>query len=183
MIKCNNCNNQIPDDSEFCQYCGASIASLLIKNMADETVSKTDISFSAPVTSKTNSSNKKALLSIICTLSICAAIILGLMYFNLSNNYSILQDKVTQQETTILNLRNDLSEQQDLFNYVNRNYKLVTDYVNSNIKVLAVSDNTYHYISCRHVLSQGCTKYLPIETAPHYSPMCLYCLRIAAGTD
>ena len=26
MIKCNKCNSQIPDDSEFCQYCGTSVS-------------------------------------------------------------------------------------------------------------------------------------------------------------
>ena len=81
---CKKCNHKLPDDSEFCQYCGNTITN---PNISDK---GRDCDFgvkSKNVNYRTNNNGKKQKIAIIATLILLAIVALTVVTIVLVNKY------------------------------------------------------------------------------------------------
>lgn len=109
-MKCLNCNHTLPDDSDFCQYCGTKLNSISSNN-TQETLSTAD----------TNQAKAKR-AKYIGVISLLALLLFVSLALNLSqiNANAATVETIAMHEEKISNLERLISEQRTLINSIQK---------------------------------------------------------------
>ena len=151
MLKCLNCNNIIPDDSEFCQYCGNKV-------IVTEKSKKAEI-FKNTLSIKKNH-NVSSFFNIITLLSIIISIAL------LTENTQLKKELQTTK-TSLENLRESHSEliktnqsleyDLDKLNENYDDYEMAYYFTVKHVKLYV--NGEYHSFGCDKIRKYGATSY------------------------
>ena len=176
MIKCNKCNSQIPDDSEFCQYCGTSVSLTSPLEHTTPHILETEMS------NKNVSTIKKHNFKNYIRYLIIACLIFSTIFLFVQNNS--LNDKLNKTDTRLKELRKEHAEvlqkqrerDKELLELREKEdrYILAAAFVNKRYKFYV--DGEYHYITCDKVLNKVSNRekitYTSISNIPDSLSLC-----------
>lgn len=120
-VKCNKCGNEIPQESEFCPYCGSRIQS----------------------SAGSHQSDSKGLKIGLCILSVICIALGGLVVYEIQQ-VNAAKEQVEEKERTIDYLRYEISQKEN----VNDNYYQQISELKTKISKMSPAYNFYSNYAC-----------------------------------